>query len=70
MNMEQPLSLKLASLSLISQCKLKNILALCGDKKDLIIDPSLIKPLERICGVSWLRYDLGPLFYLFLFVAE
>ncbi|XP_053611420.1 vacuolar protein sorting-associated protein 33B [Plodia interpunctella] len=53
--MDHPLSLKLSSLSLISQCKLQNILALCGDKKDLIIDPILIKPLERICGVSWLR---------------
>ncbi|CAG9790749.1 unnamed protein product [Diatraea saccharalis] len=53
--MEHPLLLKLASLSLISQCKLQSILTLCGDKKDLIIDSSLIKPLERICGVSWLR---------------
>ncbi|XP_049871918.1 vacuolar protein sorting-associated protein 33B [Pectinophora gossypiella] len=53
--MEHPLHLKLASMSLISQCKLDNILSECGDKKDLIIDPSLIKPLERICGVSWLR---------------
>lgn len=53
--MEQPLSLKLSSLSLISQHKLKCILAKCGDKADLIIDPKLIKPLERICGVSWLR---------------
>uniref|UniRef100_A0A2A4JMJ8 Vacuolar protein sorting-associated protein 33B n=1 Tax=Heliothis virescens TaxID=7102 RepID=A0A2A4JMJ8_HELVI len=51
----QTLSSKLASLSLISQCKLKDILLLCGDKKDLIIDPTLIKPLERICGVNWLR---------------
>ncbi|XP_059062065.1 vacuolar protein sorting-associated protein 33B [Achroia grisella] len=53
--MDQPLSLKLASMSLISQRKLESILALCGDKKDLIIDPILIKPLERICGVGWLR---------------
>ncbi|XP_013183811.2 vacuolar protein sorting-associated protein 33B [Amyelois transitella] len=53
--MDQPLSLKLMSLSLISQSKLQCILSACGDKKDLIIDPSLIKPLERICGVSWLR---------------
>ncbi|CAH2258731.1 jg5409 [Pararge aegeria aegeria] len=53
--MDQPLSLKLASLCLISQHKLQNILSQCGDKVDLIIDPSLIKPLERICGVAWLR---------------
>ncbi|CAB3244184.1 unnamed protein product [Arctia plantaginis] len=50
-----PLSLKLSSLCLISQCKLDSILSLCGDKKDLIIDPSLIKPMERVCGVNWLR---------------
>ncbi|CAD0202045.1 unnamed protein product [Chrysodeixis includens] len=53
--MDQPLSSKLSSLGLISQCKLKDILSSCGDKKDLIIDPTLIKPLERICGVNWLR---------------
>ncbi|KAG7300096.1 hypothetical protein JYU34_015635 [Plutella xylostella] len=53
--MDQPLPLKLSSLSVISQSKLESILAQCGDKKDLIIDPSLIKPLERICGVTWLR---------------
>lgn len=53
--MDQPLNLKLSSLSLISQNKLQNILSQCGEKKDLIIDPSLIKALERICGVTWLR---------------
>lgn len=53
--MEATLNHKLSSLSLISQSKLENILGQCGDKKDLIIDPSLIKPLERVCGVSWLR---------------
>ncbi|XP_068622613.1 vacuolar protein sorting-associated protein 33B [Battus philenor] len=55
--MEQPLQAKFSSLCLISQHKLKQILSLCGDKTDLIIDPSLIKPLERICGVSWLRQN-------------
>lgn len=53
--MEPTLNHKLASLSLISQCKLQSILTQCGDKKDLIIDHTLIKPLERICGVNWLR---------------
>lgn len=53
--MEPTLNHKLASLSLISQCKLQSILTQCGDKKDLIIDNTLIKPLERICGVNWLR---------------
>ncbi|CAG9566383.1 unnamed protein product [Danaus chrysippus] len=53
--MDQPLSLKLASLCQISQHKLEHILSQCGDKADLIIDAALIKPLERICGVTWLR---------------
>ncbi|OWR50515.1 vacuolar protein sorting [Danaus plexippus plexippus] len=53
--MDQPLSLKLASLCQISQYKLEHILSQCGEKADLIIDPVLIKPLERICGVTWLR---------------
>ncbi|XP_041980819.1 vacuolar protein sorting-associated protein 33B isoform X1 [Aricia agestis] len=53
--MDHPLSMKLASLNLISQKKLESILALCGEKFDLIIDPALIKPLERICGVNWLK---------------
>ncbi|KAJ2938470.1 hypothetical protein O0L34_g12915 [Tuta absoluta] len=55
--MEHPLSKKLGSLSLISQRKLQDILAQCGDKKDFIIDPALIKPLEKICGVAWLRQN-------------
>lgn len=53
--MDQPLQSKLSSLCLISQHKLEKILSSCGDKADLIIDSSLIKPLERICGVTWLR---------------
>ncbi|CAK1542394.1 unnamed protein product [Leptosia nina] len=53
--MDQPLSLKLASLTLISQHKFELILSACGNELVLIIDPTLIKPLERICGVTWLR---------------
>ncbi|XP_072937914.1 vacuolar protein sorting-associated protein 33B [Epargyreus clarus] len=55
--MDFPLSAKLSSLGLISQHKLENILSQCGDKMDFIIDPALIKPLERICGISWLRQN-------------
>ncbi|CAK1581329.1 unnamed protein product [Parnassius mnemosyne] len=51
----EPLQAKLVSMCLISQHKLEKILSLCGDKSDLIIDSALIKPLERICGVTWLR---------------
>lgn len=53
--MEHTLESKLVSICLISQHKLEKILASCGEKSDLIIDASLIKPLERICGVTWLR---------------
>lgn len=50
---------KISSLCLVSQKKLESILLTCGETKDLIIDPSLIEPLERICAASWLRlvYD-------------
>lgn len=46
---------KISSLCLVSQKKLESILLTCGDTKDLIIEPSLIEPLERICAASWLR---------------
>jgi hypothetical protein len=39
----------------ISQRKLGDILSKIRGKKDLIIDPILLKPLECITGVSFLR---------------
>ncbi|GAB0088763.1 vacuolar protein sorting 33B [Sergentomyia squamirostris] len=36
--------------------KLQHILCqIPGNRKDLVIEASLIKPLEHVCGVSWLR---------------
>lgn len=47
---------KLAGIRQISQEKLQNILfSIPSNQKDLIIEPSLIKPLEHVCGASWLR---------------
>ncbi|KAF6212914.1 hypothetical protein GE061_010624 [Apolygus lucorum] len=53
--MQVSLDEKLGALSQISQRKLLDILTKISGRKDLIIDSSLIKPLERIVGVSKLR---------------
>lgn len=47
---------KLSALALISQKKLLEILDKIPGRKDFIIDPQLIKPLERIVGVSKLKW--------------
>lgn len=50
------LDVKIQNLRQITQEKLRSILySIPGSKKDLIIDPELIKPLEHVCGASWLR---------------
>lgn len=53
---EYSLSQKLDALRLIAQEKLQSILCAIPDaKKVLIIDAALIRPLEHVCGASWLR---------------
>lgn len=54
--MELSLTSKLNVLSEISKMKLAKILKSISGTKDLTIEPKLIRPLERICGVQWLRY--------------
>ena len=46
---------KLQGFQLIAQEKLQAILCSIPGKKDLIIEPHLIKPLEHICAASWLK---------------
>ncbi|XP_061389576.1 vacuolar protein sorting-associated protein 33B [Musca vetustissima] len=46
---------KLQGFQLIAQEKLQAILCSIPGKKDLIIEPNLIKPLEHICAASWLK---------------
>lgn len=46
---------KLLSLQEISKAQLSKILNLVPSKKNLILEPDLIKPLERVCGVKWLK---------------
>lgn len=46
---------KLSALREISQLRLINILNQIPGKKDLIIDASLMKALDRITGISVLR---------------
>jgi hypothetical protein len=50
-NVEYPLD----ALHQISQRKLGDILKKIPGKKDLVIDPVLMKPLECITGVKFLR---------------
>ncbi|XP_065362392.1 vacuolar protein sorting-associated protein 33B [Calliphora vicina] len=46
---------KLQGFQLIAQEKLQAILCSIPGKKDLIIEPAIIKPLEYICAASWLK---------------
>ncbi|KAM7358143.1 vacuolar protein sorting 33B [Cochliomyia hominivorax] len=46
---------KLQGFQLIAQEKLQAILCSIPGKKDLIIEPPIIKPLEHICAASWLK---------------
>lgn len=53
--MECTLSTKVSALNRISKKKLTDLLDKIPGQKDLIIDNNLIKPLERVIGVSKLR---------------
>lgn len=62
---------KLSSLSEISKAQLEKILKTVPGCKHLIIEPSLIKPLERICGVSWLKsYGIEKIFKLYATITK
>uniref|UniRef100_A0A336MNX7 CSON004627 protein n=1 Tax=Culicoides sonorensis TaxID=179676 RepID=A0A336MNX7_CULSO len=54
--MDSSLDKKLNGFRQIAQEKLQNIFcSIPGSQKDIIIEPSLIKPLEYVCGASWLK---------------
>uniref|UniRef100_A0A182RF24 Uncharacterized protein n=1 Tax=Anopheles funestus TaxID=62324 RepID=A0A182RF24_ANOFN len=46
---------KLHGFRQIAQEKLQHVFYSIPSEKDLIIEPALIKPLEHVCGASWLR---------------
>uniref|UniRef100_A0A182UGZ2 Vacuolar protein sorting-associated protein 33B n=1 Tax=Anopheles melas TaxID=34690 RepID=A0A182UGZ2_9DIPT len=46
---------KLLGFRQIAQEKLQHVFYSIPSEKDLIIEPALIKPLEHVCGASWLR---------------
>ncbi|XP_023012169.1 vacuolar protein sorting 33B [Leptinotarsa decemlineata] len=46
---------KFTSLQEISKAQLSKILNVNSSTKYLILEPSLIRPLERVCGVKWLK---------------
>ncbi|KAG5891119.1 hypothetical protein JTB14_022232 [Gonioctena quinquepunctata] len=48
-------SKKLSSLQEISKAQLSKLLNINSNTKHLILEPSLIRPLEKVCGVKWLR---------------
>lgn len=55
--MDFTLDKKLLGFRQIAQEKLQSILCSIPDnQKDLVIEMCLIKPLEHICGASWLRF--------------
>ncbi|XP_058059613.1 vacuolar protein sorting-associated protein 33B [Anopheles bellator] len=53
--MESTLRGKLLGFRQIAQEKLAHVFYSIPSEKDLIIEQSLIKPLEHVCGASWLR---------------
>uniref|UniRef100_A0A182NA07 Vacuolar protein sorting-associated protein 33A n=1 Tax=Anopheles dirus TaxID=7168 RepID=A0A182NA07_9DIPT len=53
--MDSSSNAKLFAFRQIAQEKLQHIFYSIPSEKDLIIDPVLIKPLEHVCGASWLR---------------
>ncbi|XP_063700968.1 vacuolar protein sorting-associated protein 33B [Culicoides brevitarsis] len=54
--MDSSIDKKLNGFRQISQEKLQNIFcSIPGSHKDIIIEPNLIKPLEFVCGASWLK---------------
>ncbi|KAF5280706.1 hypothetical protein FQR65_LT15016 [Abscondita terminalis] len=46
---------KLSSLSEVSKAQLSKVLNSCSGTKDLILESIIIKPLERVCGIRWLK---------------
>lgn len=53
--MDSSLEKKLLGYKQIAQEKLEHIFAYIIGQKDFIIEADLIKPLEYVCGISWLR---------------
>lgn len=54
--MDASLEKKLCGYKKIALEKFNEIfIAIGGGKKDIVIEADLIKPLEHICGATWLR---------------
>lgn len=62
--MDVALESKLQGFSLIAQEKLEAIICSIPGRKDLIIESSLIKPLDYICAASWLKLVYYILIYI------
>lgn len=46
---------KLSSLQEISKAQLSKIFTVNPNTKYLVLENSIIRPLERVCGVKWLK---------------
>lgn len=53
--MDEKLDKILSSLSELSKVQLSKILNSINGAKDLILEPQIVRPLEKICGVRWLK---------------
>ncbi|KAH8308069.1 hypothetical protein KR059_005894 [Drosophila kikkawai] len=53
--MDVTLDKRLQGFQLVAQEKLQAILCSIPGKKELILEPALIKPLEHVCTASWLK---------------
>jgi hypothetical protein len=53
--MDIPLEKRLDALPQITQRKLLNIFDSIPDVKDLLVDPSIMKPLQRFTGIKALK---------------
>ncbi|KAL7728363.1 hypothetical protein ACLKA6_007455 [Drosophila palustris] len=53
--MDVTLDKKLQGFQLVAQEKLQAIICSIPGKKELILEPELIKPLEHVCTASWLK---------------
>lgn len=46
---------KLSSLQEISKAQLSKILSSVPGTKHIVLEPNIIRPLERVCSVKWLK---------------
>lgn len=56
--MEVTLKSKLNTINELSRLKLANVLTGISGLKDLIIEPMILRSMDKICGAKWLKFVL------------